>query len=54
MCDAPQLRRTDRLLSDGQVRDTLSRAYSGRLATVDPDGWPYIVPLLYVWSNEEY
>jgi uncharacterized protein len=53
MSDAPQLRRTDRVLSDAQIRATVARAYSGRLATVGSDGWPYIVPLLYVWMNDE-
>lgn len=31
----------------------VSRGYSGRLATVGPGGWPYVVPLLYVWMNGE-
>ncbi len=53
MSDAPQVKRADKLMSDECVRELVSRAYSGRLATVGGDGWPYIVPLLYVWMNGE-
>ena len=53
MSDAPQVRRTDKLMSDERVRDMVARGYSGRLATVGRDGWPYIVPLLYVWTDGE-
>lgn len=53
MSNAPQVRRTDKLMTEEGVRELLSRAYAGRLATVGADGWPYIVPLLYVWLNGE-
>ena len=53
MSSAPQVRRTDKLMSEARVREIVSSAYSGRLATVSPQGWPYICPLLYVWMNEE-
>lgn len=53
MSDAPLVRRTDKLMSDERVRDMIARGYAGRLATVGADGWPYIVPLLYVWINGE-
>jgi uncharacterized protein len=53
MSNAPQVRRADKLMSDERVREIISRGYSGRLATVGPDGWPYIVPLLYVWIDGE-
>jgi nitroimidazol reductase NimA-like FMN-containing flavoprotein (pyridoxamine 5'-phosphate oxidase superfamily) len=53
MDNAPQVRRTDKLMSDERVREMISRGYSGRLATVGPEGWPYIVPLLYVWIDGE-
>ena len=53
MSNPPELRRTDKLMSDERVLEMLERAYSGRLATVGPDGWPYIVPLLYVWKLDE-
>jgi len=32
---------------------TLARGYSGRLATVSEDGFPYCIPLLYLWINGE-
>jgi len=53
MSNAPQVRRTDKLMSETGVREFIARAHSGRLASVGPDGWPYIVPLLYVWMNGE-
>lgn len=48
-----QVRRKDKLMSDERVLEMLSRGFAGRLATVGPDGWPYVVPLLYVWINGE-
>lgn len=50
---SPQLRRADKQMSDPRVRELLGHAYSGRLATVGADGWPYVVPLLYVWMDEK-
>ena len=40
-------------MSDERVGELIAHGYSGRLATVGPDGWPYVVPLLYVWKDEE-
>ncbi len=40
-------------MSDERVQELLARGFSGRLATVGADGWPYVVPLLYVWLNDE-
>ena len=53
MATPPKIRRTDKLMSDEVVRETIARGFSGRLATVGADGWPYVVPLLYVWMNDE-
>ena len=53
MSNPPQVRRADRIMSEQAVHDMIAKAYSGRLATIDEDGWPYIVPLLYVWMNAE-
>jgi nitroimidazol reductase NimA-like FMN-containing flavoprotein (pyridoxamine 5'-phosphate oxidase superfamily) len=50
---SPQLRRQDRVLEDAEVRALIARAYSGRLGTMSEDGWPYIVPLLHVFSGDE-
>lgn len=53
MSNAPQVRRTDRLMPEPRMHALLARAYAGRLATVGADGWPYVVPLLYVWMRNE-
>ena len=48
-----QVRRADKLMADDRVRAMVATSYCGRLATVGADGWPYVVPLLYVWINDE-
>lgn len=48
MSNAPQLRRADRLLSEAATLKFLKEGYSGRLATIGPDGYPYCVPLMYI------
>ena len=48
MSSAPQLRRADKQMSEARLQELLARGYCGRLATVGADGFPYIVPLLYV------
>src|SRR3954471_7294368 len=53
MSNRPQVRRADKLMSEQAVHDMIANAYSGRLATIGEDGWPYIDPLLYVWINAE-
>ena len=40
-------------MSHAQAQETLQRGYCGRLATIGEDGYPYCVPLLYVWLNGE-
>jgi uncharacterized protein len=50
---APQLRRTDRVMSDTRIEELLANGFCGRLATVGADGAPYCVPLLYVWLGGE-
>jgi nitroimidazol reductase NimA-like FMN-containing flavoprotein (pyridoxamine 5'-phosphate oxidase superfamily) len=52
MSASPQLRRTDRLLSEEDTRAALAQSFCGRLATVGADGYPYCVPLLYVWMDD--
>ncbi|MCD1295922.1 hypothetical protein CUJ83_13045 [Methanocella sp. CWC-04] len=34
------------------IRDLLERAETGRLATISPDGTPYIVPVHFVFDGE--
>src|ERR1700704_5498892 len=53
MSGPPQLRRVDKLLSDERTLETLQRGFCGRLATIGEDGYPYCVPLLYVWMDGE-
>ena len=50
---SPQLRRQDRMLSDTDARALIARAYCGRVASVGADGWPYVVPMLHVFSENE-
>ena len=50
---SPQIRRADRAMSDERTLETLARGYSGRLATVSEDGFPYCIPLLYLWISGE-
>jgi len=50
---SPQIRRADRAMSEERTLETLARGYSGRLATVSEDGFPYCIPLLYLWINGE-
>lgn len=53
MSNAPQVRRADKLMPEESAREALARGFAGRLATVGADGWPYVVPLLYVWIDGE-
>ncbi len=52
MSAPPQPRRTDRLMSDERASEALARGFCGRLATIGADGYPYCVPLLYVWMDD--
>jgi len=49
---SPELRRKDRILEDAEARELIARAFCGRVATVGPDGWPYVVPLLHVLDGD--
>jgi nitroimidazol reductase NimA-like FMN-containing flavoprotein (pyridoxamine 5'-phosphate oxidase superfamily) len=50
---SPQLRRADRAMTEQRAYEMLERAFSGRLATVGADGYPYCIPLLYIWMDGE-
>ena len=50
---SPQLRRADRAMSAQQASAMLERGFSGRLATVGADGYPYCIPLLYIRMEGE-
>lgn len=51
MSDTPRLRRADKEMNSSRVQEMLERGFCGRLATIGADGYPYIVPLLYVWMD---
>jgi len=53
MAEALTVRRGDKLMPEERVLAMLVAGYAGRLATVGTDGWPYIVPLLYVCRDGE-
>jgi uncharacterized protein len=53
MSAGPQLRRVDKLMTHERALETLQRGFCGRLATAGEDGYPYCVPLLYVWMDGE-
>ena len=53
MSSPPPVRRVDKLMSEDRARQMLADGFCGRLGTVGPDGWPYVVPLLYVWLDGE-
>jgi len=50
---APNLRRADMAMTHEEMLRMLESGFAGRLATVSEDGYPYCVPLLYVWANDQ-
>jgi nitroimidazol reductase NimA-like FMN-containing flavoprotein (pyridoxamine 5'-phosphate oxidase superfamily) len=50
---AGSLRRAERAMTSEQALQALERGFAGRLATVGADGYPYCVPLLYVWAENQ-
>ena len=46
------LRRADKIMSAEEAKQFLSSAHCGRTATVGADGYPYVVPNLFVWMDE--
>jgi uncharacterized protein len=46
------LRRGDKVMTQEELRAFLAASYCGRTATVGRDGWPYVVPNLFVWMDE--
>jgi nitroimidazol reductase NimA-like FMN-containing flavoprotein (pyridoxamine 5'-phosphate oxidase superfamily) len=47
-----KLRRSDRVMSEGDSKALLHRALVGRIGTVDAEGRPYVVPLNYVFEGQ--
>src|SRR5438132_602934 len=53
MSALPEVRRKDKLMPEEEARAVLEQGFCGRLGTVGEDGYPYVVPLLYVWQDGE-
>ncbi|AHF08227.1 pyridoxamine 5'-phosphate oxidase family protein [Desulfitobacterium metallireducens] len=47
-----ELRRQDRKMEDGAIKEALFKAEYGTLSTVDAEGNPYGVPLSYVYNEK--
>ena len=47
-----EMRRMDRKISDNQARELLKNNTYGVLSTIGVDGYPYGVPLNYVFFND--
>ena len=52
MSSPRSVRRADKVMSEAAAREMLAGGFAGRLGTVGPDGWPYVVPLLYSISKD--
>lgn len=48
-----EMRRKDRLLSQEEAKTVLRHGTYGILSTVGPDGYPYGVPISYVFDEEK-
>ncbi len=46
-----RLRRTDKAMTREEIEGFLMGAFCGRTATVGPDGYPYVVPNLFIWAD---
>lgn len=51
MSSSPSLRRQDKAMDKAASEAFLAEAYCGRLATLGEDGYPYCLPLLFIWSG---
>lgn len=52
MSTAP-IRRPDKQMSEAEAREFLSQAFCMRIATIGDDGWPYVLPMLFVMLDGE-
>jgi nitroimidazol reductase NimA-like FMN-containing flavoprotein (pyridoxamine 5'-phosphate oxidase superfamily) len=46
-----QLRRADKIMTTEDIDTFLKNAFCGRTATIGADGYPYVVPNLFVWHD---
>lgn len=49
-----QMRRARRLMPDAAARAWLREQRVLHVATIDEDGWPYVIPLVLVYPGEEF
>jgi nitroimidazol reductase NimA-like FMN-containing flavoprotein (pyridoxamine 5'-phosphate oxidase superfamily) len=47
------MRRTGQVMSREEIDEVLRRGICGRLGTIGTDGFPYVLPMLYVWDGHE-
>ena len=47
------LRRADKIMDRAETVAFLAQAFCGRTATVGADGYPYVVPNLFVWMEDQ-
>jgi uncharacterized protein len=45
--------RSDRQMTDADTRAFLRKHSTASAGTLDSDGWPYVVPLMYVYEDGE-
>jgi len=48
-----QLRRADKVMTAEEVDGFLARTFCGRTGTVGADGYPYVVPNLFIWLQSK-
>jgi nitroimidazol reductase NimA-like FMN-containing flavoprotein (pyridoxamine 5'-phosphate oxidase superfamily) len=48
---APTLRRAERRMDSDNAIEFVKQAHTGRLATIGKDGYPYCIPLLFIWMD---
>ena len=48
---APALRRAEKRMETEKALEFVRQASTGRLATIGQDGYPYCIPLLFVWME---
>jgi nitroimidazol reductase NimA-like FMN-containing flavoprotein (pyridoxamine 5'-phosphate oxidase superfamily) len=46
-----QLNRADKVMRDDEIDAFLTTSFCGRTATIGADGYPYVVPNLFVWHD---
>ena len=56
--EGPDLRgkmiRSKRLMPDADAREFLRKQKIAHVGTVDENGWPYVVPLVFIYDTGDY